>query len=105
MAGMTSQSSAAESSEFVGRLAPDVEREEASRRAKAAADEIKMLLDAEGQVGDLIRMDFDEAHILLHDALREQVGGVRLSPVANGYGHRVPRQLEGHLNAGTSAYS
>ena len=60
----------------MGRLASDVEREEVSRRAKAAAAEVAELLDPEYQVGDLIRMDFDEAHILVHDALRLKVGGV-----------------------------
>ena len=34
------------------------------------------LLDADCQVGDLIRMDFGEAHVLVHDALRQQVRGV-----------------------------
>ena len=38
--------------------------------------EVGELLDPEYQVGDLIRMDFDEAHILVHDALRLKVGGV-----------------------------
>ena len=47
-----------------------------SRRAGAAAGEIGDLLDPECLVGDLIRMDFDEAHILVHDALRLKVGGV-----------------------------
>ncbi len=51
-------------------------REELSDRAVAAQNEIRALLDAECQVGDLIRMDFGEAHILVHDALRLQVGGV-----------------------------
>ncbi|MYA09533.1 MAG: hypothetical protein F4060_10475 [Holophagales bacterium] len=61
---------------LVGRLAPDIERQESASRAEAATAEIGELLDEKSLVGDLIRMDFDEAHILIHDALREQVGGV-----------------------------
>lgn len=34
------------------------------------------LLDDDRQVGDLIRMDFGTAEVLVHDALRQQVGGV-----------------------------
>ena len=33
-------------------------------------------MDNDWQIGDLIRMDFDEAHVLVHDAMRQQVGGV-----------------------------
>ena len=39
-------------------------------------DGIQALLQADQQIGDLIRMDFGEAHVLVHDALREVVGGV-----------------------------
>ena len=62
--------------DLLGRLGSDVEREESSRRAEAAAAKIGEFTDPEYQVGDLIRMDFDEAHILVHDALRLEVGGV-----------------------------
>ena len=65
-----------QSPDLLGGLAPEIEREESSSRADAAANEIGAFLDADWQVGDLVRMDFDEAHILVHDALREQVGGV-----------------------------
>ena len=51
-------------------------REESSDRAVVAAREVNSLLDDDCQVGDLIRMDFGEAHVLVHDALRQQVGGV-----------------------------
>ena len=57
-------------------MRPTLSGGESSRRAKAAAAEISALLVPDSQVGDLIRMDFDEAHVLVHDALREQVGGV-----------------------------
>ena len=73
---MTSSYDSAQSPGFVGRLASDIEREESASRTMAAAAEIRELLDEDSLVGDLIRMDFDEAHILVHDALREQVGGV-----------------------------
>ena len=62
--------------DLLGRLEADMAREESSDRAAAAAGEIRGLLDADWQVGDLIRMDFGEAHVLVHDALRQQVGGV-----------------------------
>ena len=61
---------------LLGRLGPEIEREESSSRVTAAAQEISTLLDSNYQVGDLIRMDFHEAHVLVHDALRQQVGGV-----------------------------
>ena len=66
----------AEKPDLLVRLERDVAREESSGRAAAAADDIGALLSAEYQVGDLIRMDFGEAHVLVHDALRQQVGGV-----------------------------
>lgn len=73
---MTSSYSSEDTSGLIGRLAPDIEREETASRVEAATAEIRELLDEDSLVGDLIRMDFDEAHILIHDALREQVGGV-----------------------------
>ena len=66
----------AEQPDLLGRLEHDMAREESSDRAAAAAGEISTLLDMDRQVGDLIRMDFGEAHVLVHDALRQQVGGV-----------------------------
>ena len=60
----------------LGRVAAEDEHEESSLRAGKAAAEIGALLQADQQVGDLIRMDFGEAHVLVHDALRQQVGGV-----------------------------
>jgi len=60
----------------LARVAAQDEREEAALRAAEATSGIKSLLQAGQQVGDLIRMDFGEAHVLVHDALREMVGGV-----------------------------
>ena len=68
--------SSADARDLLGRLEPDMAREEWSDRASAAESEIRGLLNAGWQVGDLIRMDFGEAHVLVHDALRQQVGGV-----------------------------
>ncbi len=68
--------SSADARDLLGRLEPDMAREESSDRASAAESEIRGLLNAGWQVGDLIRMDFGEAHVLVHDALRQQVGGV-----------------------------
>ena len=60
----------------LARVAAQDERQEAALRAAEATFGIKALLQAGQQVGDLIRMDFGEAHVLVHDALREMVGGV-----------------------------
>ena len=68
--------SEAEQPDFLGRIEDDVAREDSSERAAAAAREIRDLLASDSLVGDLIRMDFGEAHVLVHDALRQQVGGV-----------------------------
>ena len=54
---------------FLSNVAAHDDRAEASR-------ELLSLLDDDRQVGDLIRMDFGTAEVLVHDALRQQVGGV-----------------------------
>ena len=66
----------AEQPDLLGRLEHDMAREESSDRASAAASEISTLLNTDRQVGDLIRMDFGEAHVLVHDALRQQASGI-----------------------------
>ncbi|MCY4393083.1 MAG: DUF87 domain-containing protein [Chloroflexi bacterium] len=68
--------SEAEQPDFLGRIEHDVTREDSSEQAAAAARVIRALLDSDCLIGDLIRMDFGEAHVLVHDALRQQVGGV-----------------------------
>lgn len=65
-----------ESPDFLGRIEQDMALEASSDRAFSAAREIRDLLEDDCLVGDLIRMDFGEAHVLVHDALRQQVGGV-----------------------------
>ena len=57
-------------------ITPSLEREESVRLAGVARSEVEAFLEPDWQVGDLIRMDFEEAHILVHDAMRQQVGGV-----------------------------
>ena len=61
---------------ILGQIEHEVSREDSSERAAAAAQEIRQLLKKDSLVGDLIRMDFSEAHVLVHDALRQQVAGV-----------------------------
>ena len=68
--------SEAEQPDFLGRIEHDVTREDSSEQAAAAARVIRGLLDSDCLIGDLIQMDFGEAHVLVHDALRQQVGGV-----------------------------
>ena len=57
-------------------LETEAEQEESSLRRRKANDAIRSLVAAESQVGDLIRMDFNEVHVLVHDGMREEVGGL-----------------------------
>ncbi len=43
---------------------------------KNVAAELLQMFQADRQVGDLIRMDFDSADVLIHDADRQLVGGI-----------------------------
>lgn len=61
---------------ILGGLETEAEQEESSLRRREAIDAIRSLVAAGSQVGDLIRMDFNEAHVLVHDGMREEVGGL-----------------------------
>lgn len=50
--------------------------QEASRARKDAIGCLTGFLDPERNVGDLISMDYDTAEVLVHDRLRQEVGGV-----------------------------
>ena len=56
-----------------------VEEHQAEERARARKDAVGYLagfLEPERNVGDLISMDYDTAEVLVHDRLRQDVGGV-----------------------------
>lgn len=44
--------------------------------AKSAEDELKSFIDTSRYVGDLISMDYNTAEVLIHDRMRQDVGGV-----------------------------
>ena len=54
----------------------DRDKEEADKRANEAIQELLSLIDKDRNVGDLISMDYDTAEVLIHDRLRQDVGGV-----------------------------
>ncbi|WFU25343.1 DUF87 domain-containing protein [Bradyrhizobium sp. CB1717] len=55
---------------------------EAAKYAEHLADQsgqdLTALISAQGNVGDLIKMDFSECELLIHDHLRQKVGGLAL---------------------------
>ncbi len=50
--------------------------EKAKRKANQAARRLVSFIDLERYVGDLISMDYNTAEVLIHDRLRQDVGGV-----------------------------
>lgn len=54
----------------------DSDREMENRYADEAVRELIGFLDPNRNVGDLISMDYDTAEVLIHDRLRQDVGGV-----------------------------
>ena len=54
----------------------DRDKEEADKRADEAIQELLSLIAEDRNVGDLISMDYDTAEVLIHDRLRQDVGGV-----------------------------
>ena len=54
----------------------DRDKEEADKRTNEAIQELLSLIDKDCNVGDLISMDYDTAEVLIHDRLRQDVGGV-----------------------------
>lgn len=49
-----------------------------SKQAQSAAEGLRSLLDENRNVGDLLSLDYDEATVLVHDSLRQAVGGIPL---------------------------
>ena len=77
----TSQGSSGEGTRSQGdSLLGDVRAEhseaEVGRKARDAARELTSLIETDRYVGDLISMDYDTAEVLIHDRLRQDVGGV-----------------------------
>lgn len=54
----------------------DHDREEAKRKADDAVRELASFIEQDRYVGDLISMDYGTAEVLIHDRLRQDVGGV-----------------------------
>lgn len=50
----------------------------AEQVAKQSGQVLTELISAHGNVGDLIKMDFSECEVLIHDHLRKKVGGLAL---------------------------
>ena len=50
--------------------------EEVKRKAEEAVNKLVGFIDQDRYVGDLISMDYDTAEVLIHDRLRQEVGGV-----------------------------
>ena len=50
--------------------------QESKRKADEAVHKLVSLIDPERNVGDLISMDYNTAEVLIHDRLRQEVGGV-----------------------------
>lgn len=47
-------------------------------RSSDAAEFLRRFLQANQNVGDLLSLDYDEANVLVHDSLRQHVGGIPL---------------------------
>ena len=54
----------------------EYQAEQAAKQAQQAVQSLAELIDERQQIGDLIGIDFGIADVLVHDALKEQAGGV-----------------------------
>ena len=61
---------------LLSNIKADYDKDEASKKTRDAVEEFISLLDPERYVGDLISMDYGTAEVLIHDRLRQDVGGV-----------------------------
>ena len=57
-------------------IGTDHDQEEAKRKTADAFNELVSRITPDQYVGDLISMDYDTAEVLIHDRLRQDVGGV-----------------------------
>ena len=62
--------------DILGDVKTDHAKDEAKRKANEAACKLVSLIDPDRYVGDLISMDYSTAEVLIHDRLRQDVGGV-----------------------------
>ena len=62
--------------ELLSKIKEDYDREEANEKNRKAINDLISFLDPERYVGDLISMDYGTAEVLVHDRLRQDVGGV-----------------------------
>ena len=60
----------------LGNVKSDHDKEKAEQLAAEAVQELVNLIQSDRCVGDLISMDYDTAEVLIHDRLRQDVGGV-----------------------------
>ena len=61
---------------FLGSIKKDHEREKSGKKDNDAVRELLSLINSDRNVGDLISMDYGTAEVLIHDRLRQDVGGV-----------------------------
>lgn len=66
----------ADGGNLLSTIKADRDEEEADKRETEAIQELLSLIDKDHNVGDLISMDYDTAEVLIHDRLRQDVGGV-----------------------------
>ena len=57
-------------------IGTDHDQEKAKRKTADAFNELVSRITPDQYVGDLISMDYDTAEVLIHDRLRQDVGGV-----------------------------
>lgn len=62
--------------ELLSNIKADYDKDKEGKRSEDAVRDLISLLDLERYVGDLISMDYSTAEILVHDRLRQDVGGV-----------------------------
>ena len=60
----------------LGNVKSDHDKERADQQTTKAVQELVNLIQLDRCVGDLISMDYDTAEVLIHDRLRQDVGGV-----------------------------
>ena len=61
---------------LLSNIKADYNKEEGNEKNRKAVHDLISLLDSERYVGDLISMDYGTAEVLVHDRLKQDVGGV-----------------------------
>lgn len=73
-------------------------QDEAKRKADEAVNKLVSFIDQDRYVGDLISMDYNTAEVLIHDRLRQEVGGVPHGCLLLASRIRVETPEDGALN-------